>query len=59
MVLVKPATVVRWHRQGFRLFWRWRSEWCRTMTMPRSVKSSTVFSQRRSVSVSRLFANTW
>jgi transposase InsO family protein len=25
MVLVKPATVVRWHRQGFRLFWRWRS----------------------------------
>ncbi len=21
MVLVKPATVVRWHRQGFRLFW--------------------------------------
>src|SRR6202795_4115921 len=25
MLLVKPATVVRWHRQGFRLFWRWRS----------------------------------
>src|SRR5258708_8800138 len=25
LVLVKPATVVRWHRQGFRLFWRWRS----------------------------------
>jgi transposase InsO family protein len=25
MVLVKPATVVHWHRQGFRLFWRWRS----------------------------------
>jgi len=24
MVLVKPATVVQWHRQGFRLFWRWR-----------------------------------
>ena len=24
MVLVKPATVVHWHRQGFRLFWRWR-----------------------------------
>jgi hypothetical protein len=22
MVLVKPATVVQWHRQGFRLFWR-------------------------------------
>src|ERR1700720_417650 len=25
MVLVKPATVVQGHRQGFRLFWRWRS----------------------------------
>ena len=25
MVLVKPATVVQWRRQGFRLFWRWRS----------------------------------
>src|SRR5271169_469241 len=25
IVLVKPATVVHWHRQGFRLFWRWRS----------------------------------
>jgi len=22
MVLVKPATVVQWHRQGFRLFWQ-------------------------------------
>src|ERR1700688_1287525 len=25
MVLVKPAMMVHWHRQGFRLFWRWRS----------------------------------
>ena len=25
MVLVKPSTVVQWHRRGFRLFWRWRS----------------------------------
>src|SRR5713101_5433035 len=25
MVLVKPATVFQWHRQGLRLFWRWRS----------------------------------
>jgi hypothetical protein len=25
MVLVKPATVVQWHRRGFRVFWRWRS----------------------------------
>jgi putative transposase len=26
MVLVKPATVVQWHRQGFQLYWRWRSQ---------------------------------
>ncbi len=25
MVLVKAATVVQWHRQGFRLYWCWRS----------------------------------
>jgi putative transposase len=23
--LMKPATVKRWHRQGWRLYWRWRS----------------------------------
>jgi len=25
MELVKPSTVIQWQRQGFRLFWRWRS----------------------------------
>ncbi len=25
MVLVKPTTVVQWHRRRFRLYWRWRS----------------------------------
>jgi hypothetical protein len=25
LVLVKPATVIGWHRKGFRLHWRWRS----------------------------------
>jgi putative transposase len=25
LVLVSPATVTRWHRQGWRLFWTWRS----------------------------------
>jgi putative transposase len=24
-MIVKPETLIRWHRQGFRLFWRWRS----------------------------------
>jgi putative transposase len=25
LVIVKPDTVVHWHRAGFRLFWRWKS----------------------------------
>ena len=25
LVIVQPATVVQWHRQGFKLFWRWKS----------------------------------
>ena len=26
IVVLKPATVIQWHRQGFRLYWRWRSK---------------------------------
>jgi hypothetical protein len=25
LVIVKPETVIAWHRAGFRLYWRWRS----------------------------------
>ena len=25
LVLVQPATVVKWHRSGFRTYWRWKS----------------------------------
>jgi len=25
LLIVQPDTVVRWHRAGFRLFWRWKS----------------------------------
>ena len=25
LVIVKPQTVIGWHRQGFRLFWSWKS----------------------------------
>jgi hypothetical protein len=24
-MIVKPETVIAWHRQGFRLFWIWKS----------------------------------
>src|SRR5262245_38821007 len=25
LVVVKPTTLIRWHRKGLRLFWRWKS----------------------------------
>ncbi len=26
LLVVQPDTVVRWHRQGFKLYWRWKSQ---------------------------------
>ncbi len=39
MVLVKPATLVQWHRKGFRLYWWWRS---RRRDDPRSAQKSVL-----------------
>jgi hypothetical protein len=25
LAIVKPDTLIRWHRKGFRLFWKWKS----------------------------------
>ena len=25
LLVVQPGTIVRWHRQGFKLYWRWKS----------------------------------
>jgi transposase InsO family protein len=25
LVIVKPETVIKWHRQGFKMYWRWKS----------------------------------
>jgi hypothetical protein len=25
LTVVKPNTLIRWHRKGFQLFWRWKS----------------------------------
>jgi putative transposase len=38
MVLVKPATVVQWHRKGFRLYWRWRSRHLGRPKMSREIR---------------------
>src|SRR3979411_300044 len=26
LAIVKPETVIRWHRAGFRAYWRWKSK---------------------------------
>ena len=26
LVIVKPETVIKWHRQGFKCYWRWKSK---------------------------------
>src|SRR5216683_5601721 len=28
LAIVKPETVIRWHRAGFRSYWRWKSRRC-------------------------------
>jgi hypothetical protein len=28
ITVVKPETVIRWHRRGFRAYWRWKSRRC-------------------------------
>jgi hypothetical protein len=25
VTIIRPATLIRWHRRGFRAFWRWKS----------------------------------
>jgi hypothetical protein len=34
LVLIKPQTVIRWHRRAFRLFWRWKSQAGRPTARP-------------------------
>ena len=39
LVIVQPATVLTWHRQGFRLYWQWKSR--PNPPFPRSAGSIT------------------
>lgn len=34
LIIVKPGTVIGWHRAGFRLYWRWRSRVKRRVGRP-------------------------
>jgi hypothetical protein len=28
IIIVRPETVIRWHRRGFQAYWRWKSRGC-------------------------------
>ena len=39
LTIVKPETVVRWHRAGFRSYWRWKSSSrCGRPTVPLEIR---------------------
>ena len=40
--IVKPDTLVRWHRAGFRLFWRWKSRHAGRPPLPKNLRTLIV-----------------
>ena len=38
LVIVKPDTVVKWHRRGFKLYWRWRSRKTGRPKVPQEIR---------------------
>ena len=38
LVNVKPDTLIRWHRRGFRLFWRWKSKPTGRPRLPKNLR---------------------
>jgi transposase InsO family protein len=53
LVLVKPDTLLRWHRDGFRLPWKWRSR--KKSPAPSCVPSGVVDLIRRMATENRLW----
>src|SRR5246127_981223 len=47
VAIVRPETVIRWHRAGFRVYWRWRSR--NRVGRPRSRLSCARSLARRAV----------
>src|SRR5712664_300576 len=40
VLIVKPETIVAWHRRGFRLYWTWKSRRCEgRQTLSREVRN--------------------
>ena len=42
LTVVKPDTLIRWHRKGFRLFWKWKSRSSGRPRVPRDVQKLIV-----------------
>ena len=38
LTVVKPETLIRWHRKGFQLFWRWKSRPCGRPRLPADLR---------------------
>jgi transposase InsO family protein len=39
LVVVRPETLIRWHRKGFRLFWRWKSRPVGRPSLPKDLQT--------------------
>ena len=39
LAIVRPSTLVRWHRAGFRLFWRWKSRSVGRPPLPKNLRT--------------------
>ena len=50
LAIVKPDTFVRWHRMGFRLFWRWKSRHVRRPPLPKNLRALIVTMARENPS---------
>lgn len=42
LVLVKPDALIRWHRKGFRLFWRWKSKPVGRPRLPKNLPANAL-----------------
>jgi putative transposase len=38
LTIVKPDTLIRWHRKGFRLLWKWKSRPCGRPRVPEQLQ---------------------
>ena len=62
LVVVRPDTLVRWHRKGFRLFWRWKSKPSGRPCLPKDIRNlirkmaadNTIWGQERIANELRL-----